>query len=98
MRSLGVGDGGRGFGVPGSGRGNMVVGVNGTGRGGANGGYEQKYEIFDVEEDRQSGHSQSHSGSIGPSSVGTCYENAPPDGFGDAGRGNHELAFGDRIY
>lgn len=98
MRSLGVSGSGRGFEMSGSGRGNMIVGVNGVGRGDGNGGYEQKYEMFDVDEESQSGHSQCHSASAGSSSVGTCYEDAPSDGFEDAGRGSHELAFGDRIY
>ncbi|PVH71888.1 hypothetical protein DL98DRAFT_563740 [Cadophora sp. DSE1049] len=73
MRGLGL-SGGRGFGVPGGGRGNMVVGVGAV----------------------KSGHS--HRGSAEASSVRTRYEDASSDGFGDAGRGGHELAFGDMIY
>ncbi|PVH68444.1 hypothetical protein DL98DRAFT_542407 [Cadophora sp. DSE1049] len=82
MRSLGVN--GRGFGMAGPGRGNMVVGVGG------------QYEMFDVDNGSQSGHS--YSGSGGASSGGTYYEDAPSDGCEDQGRSNDELAFGDRLY
>lgn len=60
----------------------------------------QQYEMFDVDEGSQSGsHSGSHSGSGSgeASSVGTCFEDAPSDGFEDTGRGG-DLAFGDRMY
>ncbi|KAK0100975.1 hypothetical protein ONS96_006207 [Cadophora gregata f. sp. sojae] len=94
MRSLGVH--GRGFGMAGSGRSNMVVGVGGMGApsgGRADGG---QYDMFDVDDGSQSG--QSHIVSRGASSVGTCYEDAPSDAYEDHGRGANELAFGDRIY
>jgi hypothetical protein len=94
MRNIGVN--GRGtYGMGGPGRGNMVVGVMNTGipnhHGQSRGG---QYEMFDVDDGSQSsGHS--HSG--GASSVGTCYDDAPSDGFEDPGRSG-DLAFGDRIY
>lgn len=81
-----------GYGMAGAGRGNMMVsasvGAHASGRG--EGG---QYEMFDVDEESQSG----HSGSGGASSVGTCYDDAPSDGFEDAGRSG-DLAFGDRMY
>ncbi|PVH74213.1 hypothetical protein DL98DRAFT_519436 [Cadophora sp. DSE1049] len=62
MRGLGL-SGGRGFGVPGGGRGIMAVGVGADvgmggvgemGRGHVNqGAYEQKYEMFDMDEESQ---------------------------------------------
>jgi hypothetical protein len=94
MRNLGV-SGRGGYSMSGAGRGNMIVGV-GAGMGGANGagrGEGGQYEMFDVDEESQSG----HSGSGGASSVGTCYDDAPSDGFEDAGR-TGDLAFGDRMY
>ena len=60
---------------------------------GGGGHREGQYEMFDVDEESQSG----HSGSGGASSVGTCYDDAPSDGFEDAGR-QGDLAFGDRMY
>jgi hypothetical protein len=94
MRNLGVGGRG-GYSMSGAGRGNMIVGV-GAGMGGSQGagrGEGGQYEMFDVDEESQSG----HSGSVGASSVGTCYDDAPSDGFEDAGRSG-DLAFGDRMY
>ncbi len=87
--------------MSGSGRGNIVVGGmmngmashHGQGRGETQ-GQGQQYDMFDVDEDSQSSH---HSGSGGASSVGTCYDDAPSDGFEDTVRGG-DLAFGDRIY
>ncbi|KAH7321477.1 putative asparagine-rich zinc finger protein AZF1 [Rhexocercosporidium sp. MPI-PUGE-AT-0058] len=92
MRGLGMS--GRGFGMAGPGRSNMIVGAGGIvshvgGRG--DGG---QYEMFDIDDGSQSGHS--HSGSRGASSVG--YEDAPSDGYEEQGRSSNELAFGDRIY
>lgn len=58
----------------------------------------QQYEMVDV--DDQGSHSQCGSYSVVSgvaSSVGTCYDDAPSDGFEDTGRGG-DLAFGDRIY
>ncbi|KAH6684487.1 putative asparagine-rich zinc finger protein AZF1 [Halenospora varia] len=94
MRSMGVGGNG-GYSISGSGRGNMIVGVMNNGLIGAHQPNRQdsRYEIFDVDDESQSG----HSGSGGASSVGTCYDDAPSDGFEDTGRGG-DLAFGDRIY
>lgn len=91
MRSLGVD--GSGYTMNGAGRGNMVVGVMGAGmrRGQADRG-DGQYEMFDADDASQAG---SHSGA--GSSVGTCYDDAPSDGFEDTGR-TGELAFGDRIY
>ncbi|KAF4630962.1 hypothetical protein G7Y89_g7171 [Cudoniella acicularis] len=96
MRGLGVGGSG-GYSMSGPGRGNMVVGVIGGGLVGthpAGHGENSQYEIFDVDDESQSG---SHSGSGGGSSVDTCYDDAPSDGFEDTSRGG-DLAFGDRIY
>lgn len=62
--------------------------VSSHGRGEGQG--QQQYEMYDVDD-------ASQSGSGGASSVGTCYDDAPSDGFEDNVRGN-ELAFGDRIY
>ncbi|KAE8450124.1 hypothetical protein EG329_006905 [Mollisiaceae sp. DMI_Dod_QoI] len=99
MRNLGTHSRSGGYSMSGAGRGNMVVGVgmnqgmtsahggHGHGRGEGQG---QQYEMFDVDEGSQSG-------SGGPGSVGTCYDDAPSDGFEDTGRGG-DLAFGDRIY
>ena len=89
MRNLGV----NASNYTGDGRGNMVMGVMSGGMVGAGRGEGSQYEIFDADDESQSG---SHSGS-GGSSVGTCYDDAPSDGFEDNGRSN-ELAFGDRIY
>lgn len=89
--------------MSGAGRGNTVDvggmnhGLNITGRGDGNGNGGQQYEMFDVDEQGSQSQCGSHSGSGGPSSVGTCYDDAPSDGFEDPGRGN-DLAFGDRIY
>ena len=91
MRNLGVG--GSVYSLNGPGRGNMVVGVMGAGtRGNGPGRGDGQYEMFDADDVSQAG---SHSG--GGSSVGTCYDDAPSDGFEDNGRAG-ELAFGDRIY
>jgi len=104
LRSLGVGANGRGgYGMSGSGRRNMVVGGmmngmasnHGQGRGETH-GQGQQYEMFDVDDDSQSSH-HSGGGSGAASSVGTCYDDAPSDGFEDTVRGG-DLAFGDRIY
>ncbi len=81
-----------GYSMSGAGRGNMVVGVAGAHGGGRGDG--SQYEMFDVDEESQNG---SHHGSGAASSVGTCYDDAPSDGFEDTGRGA-DLAFGDRIY
>ncbi|MBV33942.1 MAG: hypothetical protein CMP47_00490 [Rickettsiales bacterium] len=94
MRSLGVN--GRGFNMAGSGRGNMMSGIGGMGSHHGGRGDGGQYDMFDVDDGSQSGHS--HSISRGASSVGTCYEDAPSDGYEDQGRGTNELAFGDRIY
>ena len=77
----------------GAGRGNMVVGVGMGGTHGAGRGDGGQYEMFDVDEGSQSG----HSGSGGPSPVGTGYDDAPSDDFEDPGKGS-DLAFGDRLY
>lgn len=84
---MGVGGMSHGLNVTGHGR--------GDGNGNGNGG--QQYEMFDVDEQGSQSQCGSHSGSGGASSVGTCYDDAPSDGFEDPGRGN-DLAFGDRIY
>ncbi|PVH67478.1 hypothetical protein DL98DRAFT_443518 [Cadophora sp. DSE1049] len=94
MRSLGVN--GRGFGMAGPGRGNMVVGVGNMGGNVSGRGDGGQYEMFDVDDGSQSGHS--YSGSGGVSSVKSCYEDAPSNGYEDQGRSNHQLAFGDRFY
>ncbi|TVY33920.1 Asparagine-rich zinc finger protein, partial [Lachnellula subtilissima] len=78
----------------GAGRGNVTMGVPSdsmisSGRGHMHG---SPYEMFDTDDGSQS----SHSGS-GGSSVGTCYEDAHPDGFQDHSR-SHQLVFGDRLY
>jgi len=81
--------------MSGAGGGTTIVGA-GSGMGGANAagrGDGGQYEMFDVDEESQSG----HSGSGGASSVGTCYDDAPSDGFEDPGRSS-DLAFGDRMY
>ncbi|KAH6699907.1 putative asparagine-rich zinc finger protein AZF1 [Leptodontidium sp. MPI-SDFR-AT-0119] len=67
--SMALNSGIRSFGV-----GNMGGNVSGRGDGG-------QYEMFDVDDGSQSGHS--HSGSAIASSVGTCYEDAPFDGYED---------------
>jgi hypothetical protein len=81
--------------LSGSGRGNIVMGVSNHGL--VNHGPVQRgeqYDMFDVDDESQSG----RSGSGGGSTVGTIYDDAPSDGFEDPrGDGNH-LAFGDRIY
>lgn len=82
--------------MAGSGRSNMIAGVGGMGGHGGGRGDGGQYDMFDVDDGSQSGHS--HSVSRGASSVGTCYEDAPSDGYEDHGRGTNELAFGDRIY
>ncbi|KAF8859620.1 hypothetical protein BDZ45DRAFT_704235 [Acephala macrosclerotiorum] len=105
MRNLGVHSHSRSneYSMSGAGRGNTVDvggmnhGLNITGRGDGNGNGGQQYEMFDVDEQGSQSQCGSHSGSGGPSSVGTCYDDAPSDGFEDPGRGN-DLAFGDRIY
>lgn len=89
MRGLGVSSSG-GYAMAGPGRGNMVVGLVGGSHGMKT---EGQYEMFDADDDSQSG---SHSGASA-SSVATCYDDAPSDGFEDTGRSG-ELAFGDRIY
>ena len=84
-------------GMNGSGRGNMVVGVNhgvrmasmGVKMEGTSG-----YEVFDVDNESQSG--RSHNGSH--SSVSTVYDDANSDGFSDHQGRQNDLAFGDRIY
>ena len=77
----------------GSGRGSMVVGMMGVGmRGDVTGREEAQYEMFDDDASQAGSHS-----SGGGSSNGTCYDDAPSDGFEDNGRAG-ELAFGDRIY
>ncbi|RDL35330.1 uncharacterized protein BP5553_07261 [Venustampulla echinocandica] len=88
LRNLGV-DGHIGYSRSGAGRSNMggLIGMpsNIPSRG--------SYEMFDInDESMPANHHRS-----GPSSVGSCYDDAPSDNFGDAGRGG-ELAFGDRIY
>lgn len=96
MRGVGVG-GRSGYGMGGSGRGNMVAGAIGNGIPSHHGqarGESGQYEMFEVDDGSQSG---SHSGSGGASSVGTCYDDAPSDAFEDTGRSG-DLAFGDRIY
>jgi hypothetical protein len=84
-----------GYTMSGAGRGNVMVGVGSAASGANTSGRGEggQYEMFDVDEESQSG----HSGSGGASSVGTCYEDAPSDGFEDAGRSG-DLAFGDRMY
>jgi hypothetical protein len=76
-----------GYSMTGGGRGNL-----GGGMMGANHGLkiENQYDMFDADDDSQSG---SNSGS----SVATGYDDAPSDGFDDGVRSG-ELAFGDRIY
>jgi hypothetical protein len=79
----------------GSGRGNMVMGV--VHHGLVNHGPVQRgeqYEIFDADDDSQSGRSGSGAGS----SVGTIYDDVPSDGFEDQRGDVSHLAFGDRIY
>ncbi|CZR65287.1 uncharacterized protein PAC_15187 [Phialocephala subalpina] len=56
------------------------------------GGDGQQYEMFDVDKQGSQSQCENHSGSGGGSSVGTCYDDAPSDGFEDPGRGNG-LAF-----
>lgn len=90
MHNLGVG--GSGYTLNGAGRGNIVVGVVGAGMRGDGGRGDAQYEIFEADDESQAG---SHSG--GGSSVGTCYDDAPSDGYEENGRAG-ELAFGDRIY
>jgi hypothetical protein len=88
MRSMGS----RGeYGMSGLGRENMMVPVAGSAHASGR-GEDGQYEMFDDEES-QSG----YSGSGGASSVGTCYDDAPSDGFVDAGRSG-DLAFADRMY
>jgi hypothetical protein len=89
MRGLGLNARG-GYAMAGSRQGNMVMGL----MGGSNHGLknESQYEMFDADDESQSG---SHSGSV--SSVTTGYDDTPTDGFENGGRGS-ELAFGDRIY
>lgn len=92
MRGLGVS--GSSYSMNGAGRGNMVVGVMGAGmRGDGAGRGDAQYEMFDADDDSQA---ESHTSGDG-SSNGTCYDDAPSDGFEDNGRAG-ELAFGDRIY
>lgn len=74
--------------MSGAGRGMMAAPGGGHVSRGEGGGAQ--YEMFDVDDESQSG-------SGGASSVGTCYDDAPSDGFEDTGR-NGELAFGDRMY
>jgi hypothetical protein len=89
MRSMGSRGG---YGISGPGRGNMMVSAAGGAHASSRGEGGQ-YEMFDVDEESQSG----RSGSGGASSVDTCYDDAPSDGFEDAGRSG-DLAFGDRMY
>lgn len=93
MRSMGV-NGRGGYGMGGSGRGNMGMANGMPLHHGQSRGEGAQYDMFDVDDGSQSG---SHSGSGGASSVGTCYDDAPSDGFEDTGRSG-DLAFGDRIY
>lgn len=97
MRGLGVAGNG-GYSINGTGRGNVVVGVMNSGHmeGGivAGRGASGQYEMYDVDEESQSG---SHSGSGSGDSVGTCFDDAPSDGYEDSARGT-DLTFGDRIY
>ena len=91
VRSMGVH--GSGYTMNGAGRGNMVVGVMGTGmRQSQSGRGDRQYEMFDADDESQAG---SHS--VGGSSVGTCYDDAPSDGYEENERAG-QLAFGDRIY
>ena len=91
MRSVGVN--GSGYAMSGAGRGNMVAGGMGMGMSRVPGGRgDGEYEMFDADDDSQSG---SYSG--GASSIGSCYDDAPADGFEDNVRAG-QLAFGDRIY
>jgi hypothetical protein len=87
MRNMNSRSGG-GYGLSGAGRGMMVAPGGGHVSSGEGGGAQ--YEMFDVDDDSQSG-------SGGGSSVGTCYDDAPSDGFENAGRSG-DLAFGDRMY
>lgn len=80
-----------GYGMHGSGRGNMVLDVmsvdmTGVGRG------DGSYDMFDVDDDSQE---SIPSGSA--STAGTCYDDAPSDVFEENARSG-ALAFGDRIY
>jgi hypothetical protein len=83
------------YSLSGSGRGNMVMGVMNHGlvnQGPVRAG--EQYEIFDVDDESQSGGSGSGAGS----SVGTIYDDAPGDSFEDQRGDAGHLAFGDRIY
>ncbi|KAG9232773.1 putative asparagine-rich zinc finger protein AZF1 [Amylocarpus encephaloides] len=66
---------------------NGMVGPQLSGR-----GDDSRYDVFDADDESHSG----RSGSGGPSSVSTGYDDAPSDGFDDHDRGA-SLAFGDRI-
>lgn len=81
--------------MDGPGRSNIDFGYGMGGGHGAGKVEGVHYDMFEGDEGSQSSHS-SHSGN-GGGSVGTCYDDAPSDGFEDTGR-SHELAFGDRIY
>jgi len=92
LRSLSM-SGRAGYTMAGPGRGNMVVGLLDTEMNRHHGlKTEGQYEMFDADNESNSG-SASSSGS----SVATCYDDVPSDGFEDGGRGGN-LAFGDRIY
>jgi hypothetical protein len=83
------------YSLSGSGRGNMVMGVMNHGlvnQGPVRTG--DQYEIFDGDEESQSGRSGSGAGS----SVGTIYDDAPGESFEDQRGDASHLAFGDRIY
>ncbi|KUJ20169.1 uncharacterized protein LY89DRAFT_579772 [Mollisia scopiformis] len=87
-----------GYSMSGTGRGSLGMGMSNHGlpmQGRSADG--QQYEMLDVDEGSQS-QCGSHSGSGGGSSVSTCYDDAPSDGFEDAGGRGSDLAFGDRIY
>lgn len=80
---------GRGYSLNGAVRGNGVIStgmcVDGARRGDA------QYR-FDADDDSQAG---SHNGGI--STGGTCYDDAPSDGF-EENAGASELSFGDKIF
>ncbi|KAI6251451.1 Asparagine-rich zinc finger protein AZF1 [Erysiphe necator] len=92
MRGVGI-NRAEGFGICGPGRGNMVVNLNlnvaahPLGRSNAN----ATYNSFDDET------SNSGSGSSGDGSVGTCYDEAPSDGFEEQNRTTH-ISYGDQMF
>ncbi|KAL2067881.1 hypothetical protein VTL71DRAFT_15979 [Oculimacula yallundae] len=91
----GVGLGGMGMGMTGGMSMGMGMGSHVVGR---DGGHGAPYEMYDVDDGSQSSHSHSGHSHSGASSVGTCYEDAPSEGYESQGRSSHDLAFGDRIY